>query len=288
MKRFIKILVNALAVVMLGVCAFSFTACQDMKTIEVNTKVYNTTNSEFKERTLTIDLYRHLAPKTVDAVLSAIEKGYYDNAFFYIDNSIEEPQIMIGQYKYVDGQIVQNDVEMPTIKGEFANNGVIGSNLQSKRGSIGLWRSWYANGSYKVSNDARNSGSANWYIPTAGLNDYFGNFAVFGTYNLDNEENTDIISDISSLTNVSIATQYYENYVVFFTGEYQETGKNNGLTFHCVPLSDFTESDYEDIFKAEGNQLVCYNMHTITVPFANKDNASLKTVGAIITSINVK
>ena len=288
MKRFIKILVNALAVVMLGVCALSFTACQDMKTIEVNTKVYSTTDSSFKERTLTIDLYRHLAPKTVDAVLSAIEKGYYDNAFFYIDNSIEEPQIMIGQYKYVDGQIVQNDVEMPTIKGEFENNGVIGSNLKSNRGSVGLWRSWYANGSYSVSNEARNSGSANWYIPTAGLNSYTGNFAVFGTYDLENEDNADIIADISSLTNVSLTVQNYENYVVFFTGEYQETGKNNGLTFHCVLASEFSASDYEDIFVAEGNQLVCYNMHTITVPFANRDNATLKTIGATITSINVK
>lgn len=277
MKRFVKILVNALAVVMLGVCCLSFTACEDIKKMEVTTKIYSTSEKKTLTRTLSVDLYRHLAPQTVDAVTSAVEKGYYNNAFFYTRMDYNA-QIMIGDFKYVNGEIVQNDVQMPMVKGEFDRNGVVGSNLTSNRGSIGLWRSWYASGDYKTTN-ACDTGSANWYIPTANITGYNGYFAVFGKFDIENETNADILSDINLLES---DTECYEEYTVYFTGEYQETGKNNGLTFHCVKSEDFKASEVTDLFTAEGEQLVCYNAYVIKVPMVKGE------IAALISNVTVK
>lgn len=277
MKRFVKILVNALAVVMLGVCCFSFTACEDIKKMEITTMVYSQDENKIIERTLSVDLYRHLAPKTVDSVIEAAKKGYYDNAFFYTTIN-HSSQIMIGDFKFVNGEVVQNNVQMPTIKGEFDRNGVVGSNLTSKRGSIGLWRSWYASGGYTTTN-ACNTGSASWYIPTANITGYTGYFAVFGQYDIEDENNAKLITDISVLSN---DVDTFKEYVIYYTGEYQETGVNNGLTFHSVAAEDFDADAITDLFTAEGDQLVRYNAHTIKVPFV-KDQ-----IAARITKVTIK
>jgi len=79
MKKFIKKLVNALAVIMVCVFCFSFVACgEDLKRVEVTFSIYNASEEKLEDKTLSIDLYRHLAPKTVDSILENINNGYYE------------------------------------------------------------------------------------------------------------------------------------------------------------------------------------------------------------------
>ena len=291
MKRFIKIMVNALACVLAAVCCLSFTACEDIKKMEWNVSVYDTTDKRVEATTMSIDLYRHVAPETVDSVMASVRNGYYDNTFFYMFEASGEgtSQIMIGNLKYVDGQIVQNEIDAPTIKGEFESNGVTASNLKNERGSIGIWRSWYASdtNTYKTSSDARNSGSATLFMPTAGLTNYDGYFAVFAKYDYaDDTENNDALNNLISIFGNA---ENYENYVVYYTGTYSEAGKNNGLEFHCVTRAEYeTAGEIEGLFEAEGQQLVCYNPHVIKVPVVNKNNASKKAIGAIINTAVIK
>ena len=76
MKRFSKILVNILAAIMVVVSCSFLVACEDIKVLEVKVNVYNTTDKVMEEKTLTVDLYRHLAPTTVDTIAKYAEEGY--------------------------------------------------------------------------------------------------------------------------------------------------------------------------------------------------------------------
>lgn len=297
MKRFIKILTSALAIVLFATCALSFTACEDIRKMEFNMSVYNVTDKKTEEDTLTIDLYRHLAPKTVDAVMAAAKTGAYDNTFFYKIGTINggssiggeySNQIMIGDLKWENGKIVQNQavVTAPTVKGEFERGGVIGSNLKYENGTIGLWRTWFANGTYNT-NNGLNTGRATLFLPMAGQTAFDGNFAIFGKYDV----NADIMSTVRTLINGTIDANNFEEYWIYYTGEYTETGVNNGLTFHCITVEEMNEmsdAEKDEIFIAEGDQLACYGAYVISVPVLNKNNAATKTVAAKVTSVTVR
>lgn len=293
MQKVSKIFVNILAIIMLALSCSFLTACEDIKVLEVNISVYNTTDKVMEDKTLTVDLYRHLAPKTVDTISKYAEEGYYNDSFFYI-SATQTSLMLMGDLKFTaDKQVVQNlDVNTnklkDTINGEFAKNNVVGSNLKNAEGSIGLWRTWCANGSYSVSDNTRNSARATWYMPTSDISSSFdGWFCVFGQYNMDEESDSyKVYNQIKTLLNNS---EYYENYVVYYTGEYNKDDSvlNNGLTFNCVLESDFAEVD-EEVFVAEGEQYTCYNKMTIRVPLINKGNKTEKALAVSIKSITVK
>ncbi len=292
MKRLTKIFVNLIAVLMVAMACLSLTACEDIKVLNVTFSIYDTTSKEFEEKTIKIDLYRHLAPKTVDAIIDAVNEGYYDDAIIYKFADTYSSQYMIGDLKYVDGEIVQNDIEMPQVKGEFEYNGVKGSNLTSTKGSIGLWRSWYeSDNDYKTSSNARNSGRATWYVPSEGeISAYNGYFCVFAQLDLEDEDTLEVYNDLS---NLFASADYYEKSVVYYTeeGDYEYTSddmvKNNGLKFNAIKSADFVKDDIEDLFETEGQEYVCYNYRTITVPFANKSVETKKAIGAKIVSVVV-
>ena len=281
MKRLTRIFTNVFVMLLLILCAFSFTACEDIKTMEVTVSIYNTTSEKTEDKTLTVKLYRHLAKNTVDTIISYAKENYYDGAIFYINESYSD-QIMVGDYKLKDKTVAlnldANNLLKPTIKGEFTSAGVKGSNLTNSEGSIGLWRSFYNN--YKVSDNSRSTGRATWYMPTddtavAGYDDYFCIFAQF-----DLEKDTDNIATWEAIKKSvkTSNTDMYEEYAIFYTGEYDEKGElNNGLTFNCMLKADFDkkieeDEDFEDsIFEAEENQLSNYNKCYVKVPVYNKD-----------------
>lgn len=288
MKRLSKIFINIVAVLMLVVATFSLTACEDIKVLNVTVSVYDTTSKSYEEKTIKVDLYRHLAPKTVDAVIDAVKAGYYNDTMIYRFYDNYSNQYMIGDLKYVDGEIKQN-VDMPKVKGEFEYNGVKGSNLTSSKGSIGIWRSWFAEDKdYKTSSTARDSGRAVWYMPDGDISGYNGYFSVFAQLNLEDKDTLELFTDLSSLFG---STDYYETYTVYYTGTENYTTddnvKNNGLTYNIVKSTDFVEADIEDLFKAKGGQYVCYNHYTIKVPVSNKTVETKKALGAKIVSIEV-
>ena len=260
MKTFKRIIVNIFAAAALAFAAFGFTACEDIKTLEVKIAAGG------EEYTLTVDLYRHLAPKTADAMLSYVEVGYYEGAVLYKMDGYDS-QIMVGDLIESSGAVVQNAVK-PEIYGEFESNGTKGSNLTAESGAIGLWRSWYSHdGSYTISSSARDSGRATWFIPTADISSYDGYFCIFAQYDTADENNS---AAIEAITEVFSDEENYNEYTIYYTGTYdpQAADNNHGLTFHCVPADEFDEDSIDDLFTADEkeNQLVKYNAVNVDIP----------------------
>ena len=79
MKRFFKRVLNVFLCLTVAGASISFAACEDIKTLEITLQVYNYTDSEFyaeEDVTMTVSLYRHLAPQTVDYVIGQVKAGY--------------------------------------------------------------------------------------------------------------------------------------------------------------------------------------------------------------------
>lgn len=260
MKRLFKIFANAIVAVMLCVFAAGFAACGQTKTLEVK---FSADGSDY---TLTLQLYRNLAEKTVDKIIEYANAGRYDDAVFYMMDGYGS-QIMVGDLKANGTDVVYND--FAEIYGEFEHNGYTGSDLTNVKGSVGLWRSWYANGSYTNTTKAANSGRGTWYIPTDSITAYNGNFCVFATYDVNDTANS---AAINALTTLFSSSEEYEYYRVYFTGKYDETkaDENYGLTFHCVKDAVYDEDSITDLFKADNaavkSELVRYNSTRVKLP----------------------
>lgn len=285
MKRFKKIFVNVMALMLLIVSCFGLSACkEDIRTMKLTISVYNYDEEvlDFETVTLTVDLYGHLAPKTVDAIEKYVNDGYYNDTVFYKTGlSSFSSHIMLGDIKMNNNALEMNAVK-PQLTGEFEYGGTVGSNLTAKKGSIGLFRSWYAenDGGYAVSNNSMHSGRATWFIPTSdstssSLADWFCIFAQFDVNNSKNATALDLIT--------KAVEEYTVECVVYYTGEYDATkaDENYGLTAHIATAEDFEELDVE-VYN-DDNGLVCYNKQTVKVPFVNgnvNEGAAVKIVSA--------
>ena len=288
MRRISKLFVNVIAIIMLAFATLSMTACADVVTLEVTLQVYNFTQSKFDEEDevkLTIDMQRHLAPKTVDAIAQYASDGYYDNTVFYLMESYTT-QIMIGQYKMDGNKIVKNDIK-PQIDGEFEYGTTKGSNLKNDQGYIGLWRSWYIqdDGAHKFkSSNGMDSGRSNIYIPLDVISEYDGYFCVFGTIDYSITANDTGVNAVGA-----VLSNNYTSYIVYYTGEYDSSKpeEDYGLTFNCIPADEYgnlSQEEKDAIFVAEGDQYVEYNEHRIRVPNTTPDGNQ----SAIIKSVKVK
>lgn len=281
MKKFIKIALNITAVIMATVATFGLAACEDIKKAEINLNLYNASEKTYyaeNDVKMSIDFYRHLAPKTVDGVIALINDNYYDGTIFYKDTSYNN-QIMIGDLKFVDGKVVKNDKTAKEFYGEFEYNGTSGSNLTSGKGSIGMWRSWYESNTdtYKT-NNAMDSGNGTWFIPTSSISGYNGYFCIFAQYDTENTANSIAITALNSIFSSS---ETYTEYVIYYTGTYdaEKADADFGLTFNAVVADEFDAENVENLFTAEGDQLVCYNQRTVRIPVVgNKVFASINSV----------
>ena len=274
MKRLNKIFTSIVAFIMLFTMCFSLTGCiEDIKRVELTIAVYDYENNKMYDQsdvTLTIDLYRHLAPNTVDAIMSYVEDGYYNNTIFYKMQG-RDSQLMIGDLK-LNGEVIEQNAIKPTINGEFEKGGTQGSNLVSKKGSIGLWRTWNAyDGSYTTSTST-DTGRATWYIPTETISSYDTWFCIFAQINLEDESNS---QSITAITDAFGSNGYYEEYEIYYTGDYnsEKANENYGLTFNMVEKDNFIESNIPDLFEAEGAEYVCYNHYTVKIPVTEAGGA---------------
>ena len=281
---------------MLALSCFSLVGCEDIVTLEVKLSVYDYDEEVWYDEediTMTIDLYRHLAPTTVDTILSYVNAGYYNDLVFYTMPYEGYKAIMIGDYK-IQGNTLVKLPQKPVIEeGEFEYGMTQGSNLVNARGSVGLWRTWFAQDAsgnkYRATN-GMDTGRATWYLPTSSVSDYDGYFCVFGQMDMDNEANATALSAIEqALKNEANG----EDYVIYYTdGEnYTEDNavENNGLTFNYMDDDAFdnaygknpTVKTLEDngIFVPENNQYVCYEYHTIRIAMkGGKPGAMIKSI----------
>lgn len=292
MKKLYKKFIAFMAMVML-LCSTVFTiGCADIKTLEVRVRIYDYENEQVLEGddyVLTIDLYRHLAPKTVDAIIDYVEEGYYDGSLFYqmtgldYDTSHSLKKILVGDLKYVNGEITE--VVKPEIEGEFEANGIKGNNLLNNLGSIGLFRGAnVSDATYKTSSSARNSARATWYIPTKEIKDYDGQYCVFGKFDVEEESNARVIEALNKVFDTSSSN--FDTYQVYYTGTYDETKANEsyGLKFNCVLSKDYVKDDIEDLHDVEEGEIrENYNPHKVYLP--KMVNGAF---GASIVSVKVK
>lgn len=265
-----KIFINILAVMMMVVSAFCFTACKDIVTLEVKFQAYDYQNSKMYEDgeiTLTIDLYRHLAKETVDSVVKNVNNGFYNDAVVYKFKSANTNQYMIGDLKYNEnGEIVQTVA--PEIKGEFESNGVTGSDLEYSKGYVGIWRSYYAcDEGMSISSEARNSGRATWVLPTQVSTLYQGEICIFGKMDLEDEV---IQKTYETFEAIFSESERYVEYQVYYTGTYDETkaDENYGLTFNITLAEDYDADEIDNLFKTDSKSqhLKIYDAHVIQVP----------------------
>ncbi len=281
MKKFKKLIMCVMSAVMLLTCTVGLTGCgEDIKKLELNFEVYNYEAGVTETHTLKVDLYRHLATQTVDNIIGYVNDGYYNDLLVYkLGGEAGANQLMLGDIKYDPSNAeAQNNFGFylneikPTISGEFASGGTVGSNLKNTSGAIGLWRSWYAfDETYNGNSNATDSGRATWYIPTDTISDYDGNFCVFAQFDLEDEENQDTLD---ALTKAFSSSEKYVNYVIYYTGEYDKTkaDQNFGLEFHVLLQEDYLAmKDSLGEFVAKDDQLMQYNATTIRVPFVHNE-----------------
>lgn len=299
MKRFLKTICCVLIAVLMPCVCIGLTACEDIKELEVKISVFNTETEAQEELVLTVDLYRHLAPETVDKIVSYVEQGYYNDVLFHKDSFYTN--IMLGDYKVVDGKIERNIADyVEPIYGEFSANGTaIKGEWKNAEGYIGLWRTWQADGNYDTNSDTGfNSGKATWFIPSEAKAEYDGYFCFFGKIDLSevggaNETNLNILQATLNSAN------HYTTFAEYYTGEiaYNEDGSINyeGLEYHRILASEYNEKfdeeektiDGEKVFEAEGAQFACYNKRDVILPVALTDG-KVTSVYAKIVTITVK
>lgn len=283
-----KILINVLAVIMMAISACCFTACEDIVTLEVKFQAYDYENEQMfedGELTLSIDLYRHLAPETVASVIKNVNDGFYNDAVVYKFKSANTNQYMIGDLKYDEsGNIVQNLA--PEIKGEFEANGTVGSNLKHEKGSVGIWRSYYAcDAGLSISSTARDSGRATWFMPTKESSVNNGQMCIFGKIDMSDETAEEIYDVMEAIFSDS---ERYVEYQIYYTGTYDasKADENYGLTFNIALADDFDKSEIDNLFETddEEQQLKIYDPYVIQVPVITRSSQqSLK-----IASVKVK
>ncbi len=282
MNRLKKLFISAVAILLSLVCVFGLTACgEDIDEVDIKIAMYNFEDEEVEDYSFEIELYRHLAPKTVDAISKYLKDGYYNGAVFYkhVDYA---SQIMIGDLMYdptktdVNEGFYLND-KKPNLSGEFKYGGTVGSNLKNQKGSIGLWRTWSTQDSnYNQGSTGMSTGSATWFIPIRDLTNYDDYFCVFAQYDVNNSDNKETIDALNKLFSTNV---YYQSYMIYYTGEYGTNGES--LVFNCVKKDDFNPND-ESIFKAKENskEYVCYNAYEIQVPMNSDGEVAAKIVSA--------
>ena len=263
-------------IMLVSACVFS-TGCADIKTLELKVRIYDYENNQALEGddyVLTVELHRHLAPKTVDGIIELVESGYYDNAIFYqmtdlsFDTSNSLKKVLVGDLKFANGEITEQVA--PQIEGEFERAGVVGNNLLNNKGYVGLFRSAYvSDSSYKTTSNAHNSGRGTMYLPLQEILDYDGHYCVFGKFDPEEENNKRVFDALYALFDGD--TENFDEYKVYYTGEYDETkpNENYGLKFNYMPNSNFAsvKDGIANLFEVtEGNYLDVYNPHKIYVP----------------------
>ena len=125
------------------------------------------------DKVINLELYRDIAPISVDNFLKLVDEKFYDGLIFH--RVIRDFMIQTGGY-YIEGNSIQIKESQKTIKGEFNSNGVE-NNLKHELGVISMART----------NDP-NSASSQFFICTGTHPHLDGAYAGFGK-TIDEESN---------------------------------------------------------------------------------------------------
>ncbi len=135
-------------------------------------------------RTIKVELYKDVAPLTVEHFLSLVDNKQFDNTIFH--RVIENFMIQAGELVYdKNANSLDYAKETNKIKGEFSSNGVE-NNLKHEPGVISMART----------NDP-NSASNQFFICSASSPHLDGNYAAFGK--VVDQESLDVVMSISKV-----------------------------------------------------------------------------------------
>ena len=147
------------------------------------------------DRAIHLELYRDLAPTTVDNFLKLVDKNFYDGVIFH--RIIMDFMVQAGGFTVEGNQIIQKESQK-TIKGEFTNNG-FENNLKHTLGVISMART-----------SDPNSASSQFFICTATAIHLDGDYAAFGK-TIDEESNK-VLLELNEATTTTI--DYLEDFPV--------------------------------------------------------------------------
>lgn len=117
------------------------------------------------DRVINLELYRDIAPKSVDNFLELVDQDFYAGIVFH--RIIKDFMVQAGGY-YLEGNNLQIKEPQKTIEGEFASNG-FENNLKHTLGVISMART-----------SDPNSASSQFFICTATSPHLDGEYAAFG------------------------------------------------------------------------------------------------------------
>ncbi|MBQ9782703.1 MAG: peptidylprolyl isomerase [Clostridia bacterium] len=139
MKNFIKKIAVLVTIITLIASMTACTYIKDGYEWQDVTLTFNYQDDEGNEQTLnsTLSLTVNVTTQTTQRVLGLIKDGFYENTAVVIDSEFK--YIELGAFTYEDGAYKDIISEMSTIKGEFKNNGVLGT-YKAQAGSIVMLR----------------------------------------------------------------------------------------------------------------------------------------------------
>ena len=139
------------------------------------------------DRQIKLELYPDVAPITVANFLKLVDEKFFDGVCFH--RVIPGFMIQTGGY-YLDGYTLNEKEEVPSIKGEFASNGVE-NDLLHKLGVISMART-----------GVKDSASSQFFICSADAPHLDGEYAAFGK-TID-EASNQVVLEISAVPTMNI------------------------------------------------------------------------------------
>ncbi len=139
MKNFIKKIAVLVTIITLIASMTACTYIKDGYEWQDVTLTFNYQDEDGNEQSLnsTLSLTVNVTTQTTQRVLSLIKNGFYENTAVVIDSEFK--YLELGSFTYENGEYKDIINEMSTIKGEFKNNGVMGT-YKAQAGSIVMLR----------------------------------------------------------------------------------------------------------------------------------------------------
>lgn len=139
------------------------------------------------DRQIKVELYPDVAPITVANFLKLVDQKFFDGVCFH--RVIPGFMIQTGGY-YLDGYTLNEKEEVPSIKGEFASNGVE-NDLKHTLGVISMART-----------GVKDSASSQFFICSADAPHLDGEYAAFGK--VIDEESLKVVLEVSAVPTMNI------------------------------------------------------------------------------------
>lgn len=146
------------------------------------------------DRIINLELYKDMAPITVENFLKLVDQAYYDGVIFH--RIIANFMIQTGGYYIEDNALKEKDRVEP-IYGEFASNGFSQNTLKHEFGVISMART-----------NIPNSATSQFFICSATSPHLDGQYAAFGK--VTDEASLEVVRDLSFAPTVALSEMFMD------------------------------------------------------------------------------